>query len=113
MYDTQYLPVKRLRVWSWAVNWNTVNNRSWAESNEKQSCTVEKNVKVTSQMKEISGRKLPSSDKLFVLDRVMWSFSNIFSMYTAPIRDSVQTVTDIELFVKRFDNTVENLEKEK
>lgn len=54
---------------------------------------MEKNVKVTSQMKEINGRRLPSSDKLFVLDRVMWSFSNIFSMYTSPIRDSAPTET--------------------
>lgn len=102
MIHTIYLPVRRLHVCSWAVNWNTVNNRSSAESNEKQSCTVEKKVKVTSQMKEISGRRFPSSDKLFVLDRVTWSFSNIFSMYTPPIRDSVQTQRDIELFVQNL-----------
>lgn len=71
---------------------------------------MEKNVKVTSQMKEINGRKLPSSDKLFVLDRVMWSLSNIFSMYTSPIRDSAPTETEIESINPSL-STLNNVEK--
>lgn len=82
------LPDRWLCVWSWAVSWKTVSKSSSADSSKKQSCTEEKNVKVTSQMKEISGSMLPESDRLLISDRVTWSFSNIFSMYISPIRGS-------------------------
>ena len=75
-------------VGSWAVSWKTVNKSSSAEGSRRQSCTEEKNVEATSQMKETSGSMLPASDRLLVSDRVAWSLSKIFSMYTSPIRDS-------------------------
>lgn len=90
------LPDRRLCVWSCAMSWKTVSKSSSAESSKRQSCTEEKNVEATSQMKEISGSMLPASDRLLVSDRVAWSFSKIFSMYTSPIRGSVQEKKQIK-----------------
>lgn len=87
------LPDRWVCVWSWAVSWKTVSKSSSAESSRRQSCTEEKNVEATSQMKEMSGSMLPASDRLLVSDRVVWSFSKIFSMYTSPIRGSAQVKT--------------------
>lgn len=71
-----------------------MSKSSSEESSKRQSCTEEKNVEATSQMKEMSGSMLPASDRLLVSDRVVWSFSKIFSRYTSPIRGSVQVKTD-------------------
>ncbi len=64
----------------------------------------EKNVEATSQMKEMRGSLLPASERLFVSDRVAWSFSKIFSMYTSPIRGTAQIKTD-----KKDDHIVKRL----
>lgn len=90
----RHLPDRWLCVWSWAVSSKTESKSSSAERSRRQSCTEEKNVEATSQMKEMSGSMLPASERLFVSDRVAWSFSKIFSMYTSPIRGTAQIKTD-------------------
>lgn len=99
MYLCEYLPDRWVWVWSWAVSWKTVSKSSSAESRRRQFCTEEKNVEATSQMKEISGSMFPASDRLLVSDRVAWSFSKIFSMYTFPIRGTGKVITDQKDYV--------------